>query len=351
MASFSHSRKPPENPGRFNFRVIPLRLDGVDVSFLSVGLTWLDVARSGLSPETAFDVLLSLYPGKHTDPKGARDIYISASWRVEDSASAHAICRFLGDEVGFRLIGDAKDQQGFARGDRVERIVQSTGGLVAIIPYRGEVPATPDGGPYKYFLREIAYAKAAGIPTIIVADARIQANGEYEKEWLRLEPDAIMPSPAIKERLQALWSEWADPPRPMEVFLAFDHTSEWRPHLRRIRNLVERVTGMATHVGFDERSRQTSSAIIDRLRKSFLVVADLTGKTDAVVNVDVCIEAGAALAAGTNLRLLWHGERRRPPFMLGDHQVDFYANVVDLIGLLHNLVRPFRRRVISRELV
>ncbi len=78
---------------------------------------------------------------------------------------------------------------------------------------------------------------------------------------------------------------------------------------------------------------------------AFLVIADLTDD-----NVNACIEAGMALAVGTNLELLAAGEPRRPPFMLRERNMPTYRDKVQQIGLIHKVCLPYRRRVINAEL-
>jgi hypothetical protein len=78
---------------------------------------------------------------------------------------------------------------------------------------------------------------------------------------------------------------------------------------------------------------------------AFVVLADLTDD-----NVNACIEAGMGLAIGTNVQLIAHGESRRPPFMLRALQMPAYRDAVERIGILHKIIRPYRRRVINAEL-
>jgi hypothetical protein len=56
------------------------------------------------------------------------------------------------------------------------------------------------------------------------------------------------------------------------------------------------------------------------------------------------------LAAGANVELLARGKPRRPPFMLRALQMPTYEDEVERIGILHEIFRPYRRRIISTEL-
>jgi hypothetical protein len=58
-----------------------------------------------------------------------------------------------------------------------------------------------------------------------------------------------------------------------------------------------------------------------------------------------------ALAAGTNFRLISQGKARNPPFMLrAAGRLLGYADAAEQVGVLHRLVRPFRRRILNAEL-
>jgi hypothetical protein len=56
------------------------------------------------------------------------------------------------------------------------------------------------------------------------------------------------------------------------------------------------------------------------------------------------------LAAGTNVEIISGGESRRPPFMLRSLQMPSYQDEIELVGIIHNIVRPYRRRIINAEL-
>ena len=88
------------------------------------------------------------------------------------------------------MIGDAKDQTGFGSGNRAEQIIASCGGFVGIIPFRGAEEARSDGGPYKYFIRELDFANRQGLPIIVVADPRLKRGDGQDGDWLRMETDA-----------------------------------------------------------------------------------------------------------------------------------------------------------------
>jgi hypothetical protein len=327
------------------YRVVALRLDNAEVSGLMRGVTWIDVPTSGFDSETALAVVRAFYPGeKWPNPATASDVYISCSWRTDDSASARAVCRHLMKQ-GFRLIGDARDQKGFGAGDRVERIIKSCGGFVGIVPFRESEVATATNKPYKYFIREIDLAEAHGLPCVIVGDPRVRRGDGTDETWLRMETDATKCPHEIEYALEFLWEEWRDPAAPQYVFCALDLESEAARAGGPIRHLIERVTGMATIVANEIHEEPLHSAIIKKIRDAFLILADITDD-----NINACIEAGMGLAAGTNVEILSRGESRRPPFMLRSLQMPTYKDNMEQVGILHKIVRPYRRRIINAEL-
>lgn len=336
---------------RGDFRVIPLRVDCAPVDRLVRGLSWIDMPAPRLDMPSAAAILRALYPGdRHKDPRTSRDVYVSASWRSEDSASAVAVCRRLRHE-GLRMIGDSKDQKGF-RSDRIKTIIESCGAFVAIIPFRNsEADAFADRGAYKYFLTEIGLARSANMPMAVIADDRIRLD--EAARGLRVLPmrlDATECSKEIELAVAGLAQDWRPPSSPQYIFLSVALESAHASLAHPARELIERVTGMATITGQEVRTAPVDQAIMDSLTQAHFVVADLSGPDDASFNLDVCIEVGMARAKGVSYEVFANGPQRRPPFMLGRPQLQAYADDLELLGKLHRVVRDYRRRLIGAEL-
>lgn len=331
------------------FRVVALRVRDADVSSLWRGISWIDAGDGSLTPGLAAALLRAFHPGEHRlDPRRSHDVYISASWHADDRTSGQAVCRALAGG-GFRLVGDAKDQRGFGA-ERLESLLSSCGACVCVIPFRGEAAARADTGPYRYFLRELDRARGLGLPTLVVADPRVvRADGD-DSSWLRMETTAAACPPEIRTAIDRLWEDWEQPRRPHEVFLAIDLDDPFARWESDLRDIVERVTGMPTVVGNEIRESTLQVAILQRLSAAFLVLADISGDSDRSFNLNACVEAGMARAAGTNLELIARGLPRSPPFMLRDMQLPTYADDVERLGLLRRIVWPYRRRIINAEL-
>jgi hypothetical protein len=334
-----------------DFRIVALRLGGADVASVVKGLSWIDVPDAQLTPGVAAQILRAFYPAEHRpDPRRSRDVYVSSSWGASDNASAVAVGRALAGG-GFRLIGDAKDQKGFGA-DRIRSIIESCGAFVGVIPFRGGVEsASAKDPPYKYFLSELDLAARAGLPTVVVADGRIRRADGDDAGWLRMDTQAAECSPDVQAALGDLWDRWASPPHPHTIFFAVDLASASSHRDSDFRRLVEQITGMATVVGNEIYESELPSAIMRAIANAFLVIADISGSTADTFNLDVCIEAGMALAAGRNLVLTAQGRPRSTPFMLRHGgQLTTYADEVGQLAAIHKVARPYRRRVLNADL-
>jgi hypothetical protein len=334
-----------ERANHDGFRVVALRFPNANVKELLKGTSWIDLPGPCLDPDSALAIIRTFYPGeRRPNPATARDVFISCSWQPDDSESARAVCRDLAEQ-GFRLIGDARDQKGFGRGQRVERIIASCGAFVGILPFRGVEPASAGERPYNYFVREMDVAARMDLPSVIVSDPRIHRVDGSDAGWLRMETAATQCPALVSAKLAGLWEQWREPPAPQYVFCAMDLDSDLARAAGPIRHVIERITGMATVVGTEIHEDNLQSAIMKKVCNAFVVLADITDD-----NLNTCIEAGMGLAAGTNVELLARGKSRRPPFMLRALQMPTYEDDVERLAVLHRIVRPYRRRVINAEL-
>jgi hypothetical protein len=324
-----------------DFRIVPIRLGDVGVPGFLQTTKWVDVSDGGLAISQADDLLASLY-GEDTviEPGTARDLYVSRTWRDAEAGIADFVCRAVAD-LGFRLIGDSKDQDGFDEGERIRSMIASCGAFMAVLPDRG------GGETSGYMLREIEQASSLGLPMLIVAEPGVRLNEPLDQAAVRISPELSDGELAtLQRRAQNLDEEWERPQAPHRVFFStiLDPGSGQRN--RCIRRALERVTAMPCLIGDNIREGQIQRVIVDAIRSAFLVVADVSEG-----NLNTCIEAGVALGAERRLHLVAAGPRRRPAFMFRDHQVWYYDDEVDLLGLAHRIGHPYRRRILNGELV
>ena len=334
-----------------DFRIVALRLANADVAGLIKGYSWIELPTGQLDGGTAAQILGAFYPGDSgLDPATSRDVYVSGSWQSVDNVSALAVFKSLRN-AGFRLIGDSKDQKGF-KTNRVQRIIESCGAFVGVIPYReGIESASANDRPYKYFLTELDFAIKAEIPVVVVADPRIRRVDGDDGSWLRMDTLASQCSNDVQEAIEALWEQWVRPPRRHYIFLATELASPSARKNSALRETIERITGMPTVVGNEIKEPDLQSAIMEAITNAVLVIADISAPLEGTFNVDCCIEAGMAIAHDVNIALIAAGKPRSPPFMLRRAgQLSTYANEIEQLGVIHNIVREYRRRVVNAEL-
>jgi hypothetical protein len=334
-----------------DFRIIPLRLANADVAGLIKGHSWIDIPNSQLDDNGAAHILRAFYPGNNRpDPRTSRDVYVSGSWQSADNVSAFAVFKSL-CRAGFRLIGDAKDQKGF-KTNRVQSIIESCGAFVGVIPYRDNADsASANERPYKYFLTELDLAVKVNIPVVVVADPKIRRVDGEDKSWLRMDTLESQCPSHVQRAIEDLWEQWVHPPRPHYVFLATDLASSSAERNSTIREITERITGMPTIVGNEIREPDLQAAIMRTIKDARLIIADISGPSEGAFNVDCCVEAGMAIAWDVDVALIARGRPRSPPFMLRRAgQLSTFCNDIEQLGIIHRIVREYRRRVLNAEL-
>jgi hypothetical protein len=327
-----------------DFRIVPVRLGDAAGKKLLKGVSWFDISDRRFSARAAAAILRGMYVRPDLpDPARSRDVYVSASWRV-DGQSAVAASRYL-VEKGFRLIGDMKDQPAFDL-DRIHRIMETCGAFVSILPFRDAERASAGDRPYKYFLQELDLAEAVvGLPSLVVADPRIRRADRDDSKWLRMPTAAEHVSPEVARRLDLLWDDWQRPRLGSHVFLALSQEMERAAGFPAVRDTIEMVTGMNSVVGFEIQGQEQPNEIQETIRRAALVVADITDD-----NVNVCIEAGMAKIAGRPYEMLCKGPTRSAPFMIRGPNILFYNDDLEMHGALHRIARTHRRRIINAEL-
>jgi hypothetical protein len=331
------------------FHIIPVKIEECEVPSFLQTTNWIDISTTGFDLSAAHKLLLSLHSMDEELELGkTRDVFVSGSWREAPETEAwlvNAVCQ-TAKKQGFRLIGDSPDQQGFDGGDRVKEIISSCGGLIAVLPDRGS------GKTSKYMIQEIEFAKSLGLSYVIIAEDTVEiaeelAQGAIETVRIpkaKVEEKADL-SKSFSPALGDLKEQWKNPPAPHFVFYGTDFNEEHKDRIQMVKRLIQQVSAMPCYVGEDIRKGQIQQEIIKWITGAFMMVADISQD-----NLNTCIEAGIAVGAKTPLHLLAAGPRHKPPFMFRDQQVWYYENDVELLGVVHNLVLPYRRRIINYEL-
>lgn len=341
-----------------DYRIIAIRIDDCPVPLFLSTTNWIDAPDGKLDLDSATSLILALY-GTDSTLHGAnhKDIYTAAGWRhTEDKLNTLICSPFIAS--GFRLIGDARDQAGFRAGDRVKSIMESCGALLAILPHRGDGLTSP------YILREMSLGLELGIHVSAFLESGVDLHKSIiaarekpsnfnitsdieELSFIDVPVDVNIEevSSKLADAVYVLEDEWREPVNPHYVFLARSYKHFDKNTHQSASRIIERVTAMRCVSGDDIETPFVQETIRERIRKAFVVVADISGN-----RVNACVEAGIASGADVPLHLIKYGKRGKPPFMFRDQQIWHYQDEVDMIARLHKSLRQYRRRVINNEI-
>ena len=329
-------------------KIIPIVIEDCRLPGFFNNYKWID-CRCGITSYAFFMILSALY-GSSENLQDEKDVYVSYPWRSSEHKIVEIVFHRLRRKQ-YRLIGDAADQEHYDDNDRVRRIMNTCGGFVGILPYRGEANTS------RYILDEVKKAEGGGLPGLLIADARIKGL-EQLSAYPIFKYDNVdeINEEALKDFINRLSIK---SPKTPHVFYATNLDKERRIVNAYIRNLSGYVTSTRCICGEDVNSGNLQQQIIERIRSAYVMVADITGKghflpenireelgTDCFYRFNTCIEAGIARGAGTELYIVSKTPRRSPPFMFRDINVRFYEDDCELLAIVHKILRPYRRRVL-----
>jgi hypothetical protein len=335
-----------------DFKIIPVLIDDCELpSFLQDSL-YIDAKDNQLTTSFYHKLLQALYPfDPSVEFKNTSDIFVSRTWHNSEAKFADRICQeFI--QSSFRLVGDAKDHPSYKDSKkRVESIISSCGGLLAILPYREDKPDSHYTSPY--CLDEIATASKYNLPSIVIAEPGVTLPDSFKKSLAyfqhaedRSEVDG---DSAFIDAVECMRERWKKPNNEHYVFFATDFDNPERNQIVRL--LIQQITGISCVIGEDVQysDRSIQEAIASLIRYASLVIADVSQD-----RINTLIEAGIARGANVDYRMIACATsefpRKRPPFMFRDKQIDYYLSDAELLGRIHRLTYPFRRRVLNYEI-
>jgi hypothetical protein len=337
-----------EERARSDFRVATIRLGEVEPPGFLRSFKHIDVTDGHLTGTAAALLMDSLFGGR--DRAAGRSVYVSRGWRAADRGVEERICGAL-QMSGLRLVCDWTDQPHYDE-SRVRRIIESTGGLVAILPHRG------NGETSKYILREIDAARDIGVPVLVFAHRDIALRPEWSL------PDPLVFDPAMHSRadsdvadqylnrIEEFVQSWRTPVRGEHIFLGHSLEESIDDKFQTARGMLGRITGLPVEVGGLVTGQEAQAEIIHLIREAGLCIIDITNMTypDLPPKIDFalnsCIEAGIALGSDKTLYLTCRAPRRTPPFMFRNRQIWFYEDDLELIGNLRQIAAQHRRMVL-----
>ncbi len=326
-----------QTQGENVFPIIPIRIEEcVAPDFLQTA-KWIDISKNGFNLFAANELLFKLYPASsHPGAGKGHDVFISRSWKQTDSALPDAVCT-AARYIGFQLVGNLADRQ-----NDVRSVIAGCGGFIAIFSSQMSEKAK------KQIMEEMEIANTLKLPCFVVAEESVEIPESVNKnvlEILRVKTANLRHEEKsdgqIHSFLLKLQEEWVNPPKPQYIFYGTDLKDEHKHRNRIIRRAIQQVSSMPCLVGEEIHQGHVQQEITNMVVNSCLMVADVSKE-----NLNTCIEAGIAIGANVPVHLLSEGERRKPPFMFRDRQIWHYENDVDLIGLVHKLVLPYRRHMI-----
>ena len=342
-----------------DFKIIPIVVDDVDVPGFLQNQNYIMMPDGQITLDFCDQLLGAIYPGNVTlDPSRSQDIYISRTWRAAESEIADAICKELA-EANFRLIGDRQDHPSFTNERlRVESIVTSCGGMVAILPYRSNSDTT--GYTSEFMLEEVYIAMRSQLPTVIFAEEGVELADDIAGFASNLVINIGRPlaPDALSRGIDYMREHWKSPQKPHQVFFAGSFETAIRNHV--VQKTIQRITGMQCILGDNIRdaNKSVQQAITARISDSSLMIADITGtkrptdsdEFEVKDPINTFIELGIARGLNITYYMITNEPERRAPFMFRDSQLFRYQDESELIGLIHSLVYPYRRRILNYEI-
>lgn len=321
------------------FPIIPVRVDECVVPDFLQSLSYIDMTESGFDLTVATRLLLGLYSNERMPVEGkSHDIFISRAWSREDELTS-LICR-AAKRLGFQLIGNPAEQS--TSPDSSMRLVAGCGGGVAIIQNGLNDKAV------RRIVNELEAMHHYGLPFLVVTEGAVELPDSIvgsALEVLCLENNSSQPNADIEKQIRVAMSrlqeEWIDPPESQYIFYGTDLKDEHKARNRLLQKVVQQTSTMPCLMGEDIQRGHIQDEIVNMIVHAQMMIADVSSE-----NLNTCIEAGVAIGANVPLNLLSGGERHKPPFMFRDRQIWHYQDDLDLLGIIHRLVLPYRRYIL-----
>lgn len=323
-----------------SFSIVPVRTEECDVPDYLQYTRWVDMSGGRFDLNTAGDLLQNLYP---SDPMlenwHGHDIFMSRPRRKGETA-LFVMLRQAAKDLGFRVVCSPAGEDGVR--DRARRTISGCGGMVVILS------GGMDQAAKNHIFDEIELAQTLNLPYAIVADKSVKLPGGFHKNAVEIlsvaeneEQDESLLIQKIRTLLSRLQEEWIAPPSPAYIFYGTDLKAEHRHRNHKINRFIQQISLMPCQVGDEIQQGQIQQQIIRLVGNACMMIADVSRE-----NLNTCIEAGIAIGAGVPVVLISDDDRHKPPFMFRDRQVWHYKTDLDLLGIVHKLILPYRRNIL-----
>ncbi len=346
------------------FRLITAILDeGFNPADSIKGLgvrSWLPLHDGISNLENARNLLLSLRRAESTPHQGQPHVYVSCSWRDNESNPRDPLLALLKKNGAF-LVGDSLDQKSFKEDgpNRIKRIMSSCSGFVGIYPDRRDSGRSQED-VYKYFLAELQIAKELGL-VLRTYCTNLDSLPLILRNSTVVDQQDIANDKLIAEGIDSFLEE-VGPAQP-HSFLATDFKQSIRRN-EAAKDIIESLLGMKCHLGKEVIGNDLRQQIRRLIRDANIVLADLACSFDAhkdglQININTCIEAGMAMAYDKPLFLLAldptvraadASKTRSIPFFFRDHSIEWYRDDPEFLANVYRISFNRRRRVINDEI-
>jgi TIR domain len=295
---------------------------------------------------SAAALLRSLTPNPPLRLDNDQDVYYAGPWS-NPSTYANQVLRIL-QGMGWRLVGDSQDHPKFLDSvQRITAIIQSSRGLVAILPFR---PGNEPHHTSPWVIDEVQIAQEVDRPYMLMAEQGVVVPPElaahaFEGRVLLVTADSL--DEQVHSTLQAFDETLSHVPHSNAEAYSFFAASLLgdAAETDALVSVVERATNMTCVQGKNLAGQHAQEAIVEQIRRAAFVIADVTDD-----NRNALIEAGVARGAGVPLHLtcrLPESGNRKTRFMLQDMEVNWYSNSLDQIGAMYRIARRYRRRILT----
>ena len=271
------------------------------------------------------------------------DVYLSAPWSKRTQVTARALEALKQPDLGWQLVEThrAADQRFGPK--RVEAIVQTTRGMVVVLPY------DPSQQQHNYTSRNSFWTKQK---TRLQPTSRFYCStnrgatipdqiANYAFRAVELNINAT--SDALQGALHAFDEILEQQPRDNSGAFIF-YAGSLRDKSDNLKIVVERASNMPLERGEGLSGANAPIEIIASIGKAALVIADVSCDRR-----NTMIEVGAAMALDKELRLLVKndppGSTPKKAFMLEGREVFGYDNPEEHLALCYNFARQYRRKV------
>ena len=326
------------------FIVVAAQIAKVEIPMWFQTSQVLDLQQFDLLSASA--LLRSLTPNPPSRLDNDQDVYYSGPWSNQSSAAKKAL-RIL-REMGWRLVGDSPDNPQFVDSiQRISAIIQSSRGLVAVLPFRS---GNESHHTSPWVLDEVRIAHGLDRPYVLMAEQGVVAPRElvahaYEGRVLPLSDDGL--GEQFRSTLQDFDDVLGHVPLSRARAYSFFATSLLGDATESdaLVSVVERATNMTCVQGWNLTGQHAQEAIVEQIRDAAFMIADVTDD-----NRNSLIESGVARGAGVPLHLICRlppDNNRKTRFMLQDKEINWFSNSVERIGAVYRIARGYRRRVLS----